>query len=64
MKIEVTIQKSVPAADWHRRANKAARRMAQVLGVDWIDADVIVYLPERGRFMTKSPGRDQLVAHG
>lgn len=64
MKIEVTIPKSVPARLWQRTAINQARLTADRLGVNWIDAEVYVYLPEPGRCMTKAKGYTQLTAHG
>jgi len=64
MKIIVTIPKSVPARLWQQVANNQAKLKADIMGIPWIDADILVILPENGRVMTKGRGRTQLMAHG
>lgn len=64
MKIEVTIPKSVPSNLWHKVATKQARSKADKLGINWIDAEVFIRLPEHGRCMTKDKGYTQLISHG
>lgn len=62
--IEITIAKSVQPCDWGRVAEKKAKSSAEELGINWIDADVFVMLPEAGRFLTKQPGFVTLGANG
>lgn len=64
MQIIITIPKSVPARLWQKVANHQARLKADIMGIPWIDAEVLVILPENGRAMTKHPGYTQLIAHG
>lgn len=62
-KIEVTLNPT-PAHLWQKSATKKAREAAEAAGVAWIDADVLVHLPEAGRCMVKAPGFEQLVSLG
>lgn len=48
----------------HSVATRKAREACAAAGVEWIDADVMVKLPEQGRCMTKAPGFTSLTAHG
>ena len=64
MQIIITIPKSVPARLWQKVANNQARLKADIMGIPWIDAEVLVILPEKGRAMTKAKGRTQFVAQG
>lgn len=64
MRIEITIERSIPSNDWLRVASKRARAIASERGIDWKQADVHVTLPEHGRCLTKSPGFTELTAHG
>jgi hypothetical protein len=63
-RIEVAVDAGVPSRDWLRVATQIARAAAAAAGVEWLDADIFVSLPEPGRCFTKSPGRTALVAHG
>lgn len=63
-RIEVAVDSGVPSRDWLRVATQIARAAATTAGVEWLDADVFVSLPEPGRCFTKPPGRTALVAHG
>lgn len=62
--IEVTIKAGTLSSEWQRLATKKARAEAIRQGIPWNDAVVYVHLPERGRCMTKSKGRTELIAHG
>lgn len=62
-KIEITLNPT-PSHLWAKSAEKRAREAAAAAGVEWIDADVLVILPEPGRCLTKSPGRTSLIANG
>lgn len=62
-KIEITLNPT-PSHLWAKSAEKKAREAAAAAGVEWIDADVLVILPERGRCMTKAPGFTSLSANG
>lgn len=52
------------SSQWLKVATRMARKACDDAGVEWIDADVLVRLPERGRCMTKKPGYTSLQAHG
>ena len=49
---------------WLSIATQKAKEKAKKEGVAWIDADVYVELPERGRCFTKKPGFTTLGAFG
>lgn len=61
--IEINLTHGDPG-NWLEVAILEAREACAAAGVDWIDADVLVRLPERGRYMTKKPGYTNLQAHG
>lgn len=63
-RIEVAVAAGVPSRDWLRVATKNAVAAASEKGIEWLDADVFVRLPEPGRCYTKSPGYTALCAHG
>jgi len=63
MKINLTLNPT-PSRFWQKSAMKKAREAAASAGVEWADADVVVVLPERGRYFVKSPGFTQLCAVG
>lgn len=63
MQIEITIKPGTPSSDWAYVANKRARQAAKDAGIQWVDAEVYVALPEGERCMTKAPGYTSLVAH-
>lgn len=63
MKIEITLN-ATPSNLWLKSATKKARAAAEAAGVAWVDAEVLVHLPEPGRCMTKAAGFQNLVAHG
>lgn len=50
--------------NWHRQAERLARAECARQGVEFRDAEVFAYLPERGRCMTKKPGYVSMTAHG
>lgn len=62
-KIEITLN-PMPPHLWVKSAEKKAREAAAAAGIQWIDADVLVILPERGRCLTKAPGFTSLSANG
>ena len=62
--IEVTVAAGTPSRDWLRVAQVRARRACEVAGVEFRDAEVLVTLPERGRFFTKAPGFISMEAIG
>lgn len=62
-KIEIVLNPT-PSNLWARSAEKKAREAAAAAGIEWIDADVLVILPERGRCLTKAPGFTVLTANG
>ena len=62
--IEVTVAAGTPSRDWLRVAQVRARRACEAAGVSWIDADIVVTLPEIDRFMVKAPGFLSMVALG
>ena len=62
--IEVTVPSGTPSRDWLRVAQVRARRACEVAGVDFRAAEVVVMLPEAGRYMTKAPGFISMVAVG
>lgn len=47
-----------------RSAEKLARSIAKQRGVDYVDCNVFVKLPERGRYLIKNSGYTQLCAGG
>lgn len=61
--IEIEIKTQDPNR-WQSVATRKAREACSAAGIEWIDADVLVKLPERGRCMTKKPGFTSLTAHG
>lgn len=63
-RIEVSVDAGVHSRDWLRVATKIASAAAAAAGVEWLDADIFVSLPEPGRCFTKSPGRTALCANG
>lgn len=63
-KIEVTIEQSVPSKDWQRVALRRTRLEAKLLGIEWKDAEILVFLPERGRCFTKPAGGLSLLSQG
>ena len=62
--INFSIDKSVKSNDWQRIATKKAQIAAQHAGIDWIDCEVIVNLPEEGRCFVKRPGDQGFTAYG
>ena len=62
--IEVTVAAGTPSRDWLRVAQVRARRACEVAGVDFRAAEVLVTLPEAGRYMTKAPGFISMVSVG
>jgi hypothetical protein len=63
-RIELTIERSIRSNDWLRVATKRAQAKAAELNIEWIAADVFVFLPEAGRCFTKAAGEQGFTAHG
>jgi hypothetical protein len=62
--IVISIGASVPSRDWQRLATKKARAAVEALGLEWLDARVVVELPEAGRCFHKATGALGLGAIG
>lgn len=62
MKFEFTIKST--CANWQKTAEKLARAAVKEAGENWIDAEIFIHLPERGRCMTKDKGFINLQSHG
>lgn len=54
--ILVTVPAGVPSSDWLRVANKRARRHLELAGFPWIETNIVVELPEAGRYFYKAAG--------
>lgn len=60
----VTVPADVPSRDWQRVANKRARRHLELAGFPWLETNIIVELPEAGRYFYKAAGAQGLGAIG
>ncbi len=49
---------------WHQMAKQMLNELAAREGVDYVDLQASISLPERGRSFTKSSGETHLWAHG
>jgi hypothetical protein len=54
--ILVTVPAGTPSRDWLRVANKRARRHLQLAGFPWTETNIVVELPEAGRYFYKAAG--------
>ena len=62
--IIIEIDKSVKSKDWLRLATKKAKEECISQGVVWVDAHILVKLPEKGRCFTKQSGCTAFVSIG
>ncbi len=49
---------------WHQMAKQMLNELAAREGVDYVDLQALISLPERGRSFTKTRGETHLWAHG
>jgi hypothetical protein len=62
--ILVTVPAGTPSRDWLRVAIEMSRKACRLVGADWLDAEIVVELPEAGRYFTKSVGDQHLHGNG
>ncbi|MDK2126762.1 hypothetical protein [Parachitinimonas caeni] len=63
-KVEIHIQRGVKSNDWLRVATGLAHAETEKEGIEWINAEVYVHLPEPGRCLFKRPGDQGFTAYG
>ena len=54
--ITTRVPAGIPSREWHRTANTKARVACAYAGVNFEDAEILVELPEEGRFFYKAAG--------
>jgi hypothetical protein len=62
--LEVTVPTGTPSRDWLRVAIEMSRKACRLVGADWLEAEIVVELPEAGRYFTKSVGDQHLHGNG
>jgi hypothetical protein len=50
--------------NWQRLAYKMAKKICETKGIAFIDATILVHLPEKGRFFHKDAGYVSFYAYG